>query len=205
MQSNDTTPVEYRPIEGFPGYRVGNDGSVWSCWKHEGIRGRGRGKGSRFVIGEVWKALKFGKQKDGRNGVVLSRNSKRYNRKVHRLVLEAFVGPCPEGMECRHFPDRDPANNRLGNLQWGTKKENAVDRATHGTQRHGTQLHMTKLSEADVMRIIERLDSGEAQASIAKFYRVRQSAIGSINIGLTWGWLTGRKKQIDKLQPEKGV
>jgi hypothetical protein len=29
--------VSYRPIEGFPGYRVGDDGSVWSC-KRPGSR-----------------------------------------------------------------------------------------------------------------------------------------------------------------------
>jgi hypothetical protein len=26
-------PVEYRDVPGFPGYRVGTDGSVWSCWE----------------------------------------------------------------------------------------------------------------------------------------------------------------------------
>ncbi len=26
---------------------------------------------------------------------------------VHQLVLLAFVGPCPDGLECCHFPDRN--------------------------------------------------------------------------------------------------
>jgi hypothetical protein len=52
---------------------------------------------------------------------------------VHRLVLEAFVGPCPIGMQCRHFPDPNPANCNLKNLQWGTPMENTEDKRVHGT------------------------------------------------------------------------
>ncbi|QZE10566.1 hypothetical protein SEA_SCOOBYDOOBYDOO_251 [Mycobacterium phage ScoobyDoobyDoo] len=52
-------------------------------------------------------------------------------RLVHRLVLEAFVGPCPPGMETRHLDD-DPSNNRLSNLCWGTRLENTMDRVQNG-------------------------------------------------------------------------
>lgn len=72
------------------------------------------------------------------HGLVLktSRTNKGYlrvlGRFVHRLVLEAFIGPCPSGMECRHL-DGNPSNNRLENLLWGTPLENANDRRRHGT------------------------------------------------------------------------
>lgn len=42
---------------------------------------------------------------------------------VHRLVLEAFIGECPEGMECDH-KDRNRSNNRLENLHWVTQQHN---------------------------------------------------------------------------------
>ncbi len=45
------------------------------------------------------------------------------NVKVHRLVCEAFNGPCPPGMVCIHL-DEDSKNNRPENLKWGTQKEN---------------------------------------------------------------------------------
>ena len=52
--------------------------------------------------------------------------------RVHRLVLLAFVGrPSRKGMVARH-KDGDPANNRLGNLAWGTAQENWQDRKQHG-------------------------------------------------------------------------
>lgn len=51
---------------------------------------------------------------------------------IHRLVLEMFIGPCPDGMECRHL-DGNPLNNRLDNLRWGTHLENMEDRRRHGS------------------------------------------------------------------------
>lgn len=65
---------------------------------------------------------------------------------VHRLVLEAFVGPCPEGMEARHFPDRDPTNNCVWNLGWGTHTQNMADREQHGTKLEGGNHPSTKLT-----------------------------------------------------------
>lgn len=48
-------------------------------------------------------------------------NGKRY--RVHRLVLETFVGPCPDGMECDHS-DRNRRNNALTNLRWLPRTQN---------------------------------------------------------------------------------
>lgn len=45
------------------------------------------------------------------------------HRIVHKMVLEAFVGPRPKGMVCCHL-DNNGCNNKLGNLKWGTMKEN---------------------------------------------------------------------------------
>src|SRR5690606_14623497 len=56
---------------------------------------------------------------------------------VHTLVLLAFLGPPPDGMECRHFPDNTRTNNRLTNLNWSTHQQNIADRAVHGTNPSG--------------------------------------------------------------------
>lgn len=50
---------------------------------------------------------------------------------VHRLVLEAFVGPCPEGMEACHG-DRGPTDQRIQNLRWDTHCGNMKDRDQTG-------------------------------------------------------------------------
>jgi HNH endonuclease/NUMOD4 motif len=55
---------------------------------------------------------------------------------MHRLVLEAFVGPCPRGMQCCH-KDGNRANNKLENLRWDTQKKNEQDKKCHGTYGKG--------------------------------------------------------------------
>lgn len=62
------------------------------------------------------------------------------NRRVGSIVLEAFVGARPNGMECCHADD-DPWNNHLANLRWGTHSDNAHDRVRNG--RH----HMARRTE----------------------------------------------------------
>lgn len=63
--------------------------------------------------------------------VNLCRNGSYTQRTVHSLVLEAFVGPCPPGMECLHG-NGIRTDARLVNLRWGTSKENKADMVRHG-------------------------------------------------------------------------
>ena len=51
---------------------------------------------------------------------------------VHSLVLETFIGLCPDGMECCHG-NGNPADNHLQNLRWGTHSDNMQDMLRHGT------------------------------------------------------------------------
>src|SRR5690242_16611852 len=94
--------VCYRTLDfmGFPNYKIGDDGSVYFTTK--------RG---------LWSILKLKGNKWGHLLARLHYKGKHVAVFAHRIVLMAFVGPCPEGMETSHFPDRDPANNRLENLR----------------------------------------------------------------------------------------
>lgn len=71
------------------------------------------------------------------------RGGKKKTLKVHRLVLLAFVGPCPDGMEALHR-DGNPANNLVENLHWGTKSENAQDQILHGVHPMKRKTHCPK-------------------------------------------------------------
>lgn len=51
---------------------------------------------------------------------------------ISRLILDAWVGPCPEGMECCHN-DGNAMNNVLSNLRWDTHWNNVQDQISQGT------------------------------------------------------------------------
>lgn len=110
----------------------------------------------------------------------------RRNRTVHRLVLETFIGPCPPKMECRHL-DGNPANNRLDNLVWGTRKENMRDRTYHGADNAGERNHRARLSNAQVREIRQRYAAGGLkQADLAAAYGVSIPAISTVVTGKSY-------------------
>lgn len=127
---------QWRPANGFEGvYEVSSLGRVRSL-THTIRRADG---GEWTYRGRV---LKAGPTTKGYLFVTFSRGAERHMRKVHRLVLEAFVGPCPEGMEGCHN-DGDKTNNQISNLRWDTRSANAKDRVKHGTQNSFTARERT--------------------------------------------------------------
>ena len=56
----------------------------------------------------------------------------RGQKRVHVLVMLAFVGPCPSGKEVCHN-DGDHENVTLDNLRYDTRKANIEDAVRHGT------------------------------------------------------------------------
>jgi HNH endonuclease/NUMOD4 motif len=75
--------------------------------------------------------------------VGLHLDGKAYKRQVSRLVLEAFVGPCPEGMEAAHL-NGTPLDNRVQNLAWVTHTENVRHQEAHGTKSCGERHYLRK-------------------------------------------------------------
>lgn len=69
------------------------------------------------------KKLKPIKQKNGYYHVSLCKNKKIYQKRLHRLVAEAFI-PNPENKPDVNHIDMDKSNNKASNLEWVTKKEN---------------------------------------------------------------------------------
>ncbi|WP_194385339.1 NUMOD4 motif-containing HNH endonuclease [Microbacterium luteum] len=120
---------EWRPVIGWEGiYEVSDHGRVRSVE-------RTIPHGSGFPMVRVSHVLRPGSlRKAGHQLVCLMDGvgGRKQSRYVHQLVLEAFVGPMPEGMEGCHY-DGDPRNNRLENLRWDTHAGNMQDAVRHGT------------------------------------------------------------------------
>lgn len=118
----------------------------------------------------------------GHHAVLLWCGNKQNMIRVHRMVLEAFVGPCPAGMECRHI-DGKSANNAVSNLAWGTSTENQRDRVRHGTSNRGERCAAAKLTTAQILAIRDDL---RLQREIAADYGVGASQISRIKAKLRW-------------------
>ncbi len=164
----DQSTVTFRSLEeiGFPDYRVGDDGSVWSCKRATG-----------YTL--VWKQLKPSLGKNGYFVVSLSGNKAR--QYVHFLVLTAFCGPRPNRSQCRHL-DGTRTNNNRENLAWGTPGENREDQRRHGRMR-------TKLTEEAVRSIASLLLEGCGTAHLAEVFEISQPTISAIKTGRLWNHL----------------
>ncbi len=162
--------VRFAHLPGHHGYAVSDDGRVLSCLF-----------GSR--IGP-WRELRVNTKRTGHQRVALGRE--RRTLYVHQAVLMAFVGPCPDGMEACHFPDRDPTNCRLENLRWDTRSSNQLDRREHGTSFAGSKSPQAKLQEADILEIRARRNAGESCRKIAKAFGVSHGLISKIVRGVDW-------------------
>jgi hypothetical protein len=130
-----TAPERWLPVPGFEGlYEVSDQGRARSLPHRVKIHHGA----TRLSPGRVLKpgpASKYGHLR-----VTLCREHETYPIQVHQLVMLAFVGPCPDGMEVRHL-DSNPANNALSNLTYGTRAENAQDRVQNGTDNNARKTH----------------------------------------------------------------
>lgn len=122
MQANHTeAPEEWREIQGFPDYSISSHGRVISR-----RRGVPRVMNPTPVTGGYLHVRLF------------SREGRSATRRVHSLVIEAFIGPRPDGLQVRHL-DGDQKNNRAENLAYGTASENARDMVRHGTHNYASR------------------------------------------------------------------
>ena len=89
---------------------------------------------------DTGKVRVLGAHRTGHKVINLCRGGSKKKYRVHRLVLEAFVGPCPPGLQGCHYNDV-PADNRLVNLRWDTLSANRRDSVRNGTHNEATKTH----------------------------------------------------------------
>lgn len=140
--------------------------------------------------GEVRRAGRLLKQSRDRYGyprVTLSVAGKARVRRVHRLVIEAFGPPRPQGRsEVRHL-NGNRVDNRVENLAWGTTAENQADRIRHGTQPTAYDSPHRKLDEASVieMRMLKRT-TAVTYAELARRFGVSRTVCRYAVTDKTW-------------------
>lgn len=179
MNLDQQQAEEWRIIKDFPDYAVSDMGRV------------------KRIKGNI---LNGSKNTNGYILVVLICNGIRKSKLIHRLVLENFIGPCPDNHQCNH-KDGIKQNNSLPNLEWVTRSENM--RHSYGMGLHplrsGQENHNAKLKNNEAWLIKKLLSSGKIkQKIIAKMFRVTPETISYINCGMRF-----KKVECKDFEPNK--
>ena len=118
--------------------------------------------------------------------VCLYNDGKRHTALVHHLVTKSFLGDRPLGREVNHI-NGDKKNNRLENLEYVTSSENQRHAYRIGLKSNKGEKHPgSKLTEDDVYEILHLLETGVAQAEIARCFDVTRTTIWRIAHGKNW-------------------
>jgi hypothetical protein len=170
----------FRTIPAREGYRADSDGNIWSCRY-------------RPDVGFRWRRLK--PQTIGHKGYHFVRlfngDGRPRCESIHTLVLRAFYGPPPDGMEACHRNGKR-GDNRPLNLYWGTHLQNCADREAHGNQWKGSKVTVSKLKEEDIPEIFTLLAEGWTRQDIGLLYGVSDVLICNIANGKSWKHITAK-------------
>ncbi len=162
--------VEYRTVEGFEWYAVGNDGSVWSSLT----------KGSGRRSDAWWRMKPYSSSSSGHRSIALRKDGRYHKILVHRLVLLTFIGQPPDGKPNALHKFGDPTDNRLSGLYWGDQEDNSRDSETHGTMCVGEKHPGAKLTSEKVREIRRLHSEGVSRDLLAEQFGVSGRYITSL-------------------------
>ena len=165
----------FAPIPGYEGrYEVSTAGRIRT------LIGIGRKRSGEILAGSS-------NQKGYRRILLSSSDGTHRTSVVHRLVLEAFVGPQPSPRHEVNHKNGIKWDNRVENLEWVTRKENNRHAVVNGLwyphvgEKHGRAI----LCEDDV-RAIRDLEGVIRQCHLARFYRVNSQTIRGVWTRRIW-------------------
>jgi hypothetical protein len=154
LADNGST-TEWRVVPGYPEFIVNQLGEIKE--NHGPARIRVAGSGHIYVL----------------------RSHSRAALLVHRAILLAFVGEPRIGDVARHLND-NPADNRLANLKWGTKKENAEDRVRNAPIKHewtGERRLLERIKVLEVENMKLKLSNMKLKAAVMNLMADRSTKI----------------------------
>ena len=176
--------IRYSDIPGYPGYRIGNDGTLWSCR----YSAKGRKGYDSYYLSENWRQLRTYLTDRGYHQVKLSSAELRPRWiRIHQLVARAFV-PNPTAKPEVNHKNGDKSDNSASNLEWTTRAENvrhAFRTGLHKPQR-GEQCSHAKLTKQDVFALRSLRRNGQTLVSLAKQFGVSKTAIWNVMDGRSW-------------------
>ncbi|WP_141214748.1 MULTISPECIES: NUMOD4 motif-containing HNH endonuclease [unclassified Rhodococcus (in: high G+C Gram-positive bacteria)] len=143
----DSSQEFWKPVVGVDGYEVSSLGRVRSKPRTVRCSGSKTPPHNRRYSGRILRPSSLPK---GYQLVALGSKDHGY---VHILVAEAFIGPCPVGLEVAHN-DGDPRNNSLTNLRYATPGENNRDKRAHGTDHNVNKSHCPRGHKLEMPNLV---------------------------------------------------
>lgn len=126
---------EFRPVPGYEGlYEVSNFGNVKSLEREILING----KYTRTVKEKILKPSLIGSIGNQYYALLLCKDGKTKNMKIHVLVAMAFLGHVPDGTHkivVDHI-DNNKLNNHVSNLQLISNRENSSKDKKNGSSEY---------------------------------------------------------------------
>lgn len=171
---------EWKPIQGYEGvYEVSCQGNVRSLDRFV----KTSKSGKKFVKGRLLKPVAV----KGYSIVSLCLNGHQVEKKIHRLVANAFLDNPFELPQVNHL-DGNKTNNNVSNLEFCSPLHNVKHAFDTGLcDRSIAQRHYgAKLKNSDIPIIRSRLSSNESPTSIAKDYSIGRHIIYKIKYGKSW-------------------
>ncbi len=158
---------EWRSIVGYENiYEVSNLGRVRRCDHHYKSHCRGH-------------FLRPSTTPNGYHRVTLYNNHKKCYRSVYALVIEAFLGPRPDGFHVDH-KDGNKTNDSDTNLEYVSPQENIRRSIIRNLRVHGKRRVDASLNEIDVRRIRELSRQGLSRVQVSRMFSVSAPHISQI-------------------------
>lgn len=169
--------AECRDIPGFPGYAVTGFGVVLSK-----------------LTGRPMFPCKVGGNGDAKHlRVRLCTVHGDKMMLVHRMVALAFIGEPPDGKSQVNHKNGIPWDNRVENLEWVSCSENIrhAFRTGLNVALVGSGNRKSKLTEPEVLKIVQLQKEGWGNAAIGRMFGVSEGVPNHIKTGRSWNHVTG--------------
>ena len=104
--------------------------------------------------------------------IILNVNGKQHLHLVHRLIAQTFI-PNPDNKKEINHIDGNKHNNKIDNLEWVTRKENAIHSIKNGLQTKEQLAKAVKSMIRSTQKPILQIKNGKV---VAKYKSVREAS-----------------------------
>lgn len=177
----------WRDIKGYEGlYQASNFGRIKSLDRYDDHIQSGRYYSNVPVIRKMpAKLLVGGINNGGYRSITLCKGAVRVQKLVHRIIADTFIVNHDEKSEVNHI-NGIKTDNRLENLEWATRQENASHARENNLYRSGELNGSAKFKEGDILDIRNQYSNGSTIKALADKYGCCHANMRKIVMRETW-------------------